>query len=82
MQKIDIPGVKTFEFTKIVGIENIEFGHDIIIDDFVFISAKKKMELGNYTHIACFASITGGAEVKIGDFCAVSQGCRILYTRP
>ena len=73
-----IPGVKTFEYTKIIGLENIEFGEDILIDDFVLIYAKKKMRLGNHVHIACFTSITGGEEFTIGDFSAVSQGCRIL----
>jgi acetyltransferase-like isoleucine patch superfamily enzyme len=78
MQRVNIPGVKTFEYTKIIGIENIEFGHDIIIDDFVLIHAKNRLKIGNYVHIACHASITGGAEVEIGDFSAVSQGSRIL----
>ena len=31
MDKYKIPNVKTFEYTKIVGIENIEFGKNIII---------------------------------------------------
>jgi acetyltransferase-like isoleucine patch superfamily enzyme len=78
MEKYKIPGVKTFASTKIVGLENIEFGKNIIIDDFVFIYAKKKIKIGSYVHLACFTSITGGEEVEIGDFCAVSQGCRIL----
>lgn len=37
MGKYNIAGVTTFEYTKIIGIENIEFGKNIIIDDFVFI---------------------------------------------
>jgi galactoside O-acetyltransferase len=73
-----IPGVKTFEFTKIIGSENIEFGHDVIIDDFVLIYARTRMTIGNHVHIACFTSITGGEAVEIGDFSAVSQGCRIM----
>lgn len=78
MDKYNIPNVKTFEYTKIIGLENIEFGENIIIDDFVLIYAKTRMKIGNNVHIACFTSITGGAAVEIGDFCAVSQGCRIL----
>jgi acetyltransferase-like isoleucine patch superfamily enzyme len=73
-----IKGVKKFEYTKIIGIENIQFGENIIIDDFVFIYATKKIVIGNNVHIACFSSITGGAEIEIGNYCAVSQGCRIL----
>ncbi len=78
MDKYKIPGVKTFEFTKIIGIDNIEFGENIIIDDFVLIYAKEKIQIGNFVHIANFASITGGNELIISDFAAVSQGCRIL----
>ena len=78
MDKYNIPGVKTYEYTKIIGLENIKFGKNIIIDDFTFIYAKKKITLGNYVHIACFASIVGGEKLEIGDFCAVSHGSRIL----
>jgi len=78
MSAYSIPEVKTFEYTKIIGIENIEFGRNIIIDDFVLICAKKHMKIGNYVHIACFTSITGGEEFIIEDFSAISQGCRIL----
>ena len=78
MDKYNILGVKTFEFTKIIGLNNIEFGKNIIIDDFVLIYAKKKIKIGNFSHIACFASITGGEELSIGDYTAISQGCRIL----
>lgn len=75
---INIPSVKTFEFTKIIGIENIEFGNNIIIDDYVLIYAKKKMRIGSHVHIACFTSITGGEEFVMEDFSGISQGCRIL----
>ena len=78
MDKYNIPNVKTFEYTKIIGIENIEFGKNIIIDDFTFIYAKGKIKLGNYVHIGIYASVTGGDELVVGDFCAISQGVRIL----
>jgi len=78
MDKYNIPGVKTFEYTKIIGIENIDFGRNIIIDDFVLIYAKKQMSIGNFVHIANFSSITGGEELTVGDYAAISQGCRIL----
>ncbi len=69
---------RTHPFTKIVGVENITFGHDVLIDDFVLIMARKPMTVGSHVHIGCFAAITGGEEVSIGDFCAVSQGVRLL----
>ena len=78
MDKYNIPGVKTFEYTKIVGLENITFGRNIIIDDFAFVYATTRMAFGNYVHIACFSSVIGGAELTIGDFVAISQGARIL----
>jgi galactoside O-acetyltransferase len=73
-----IPGVQTFEFTKIAGIENIEFGKNIIIDDFVFIYAKKKIKIGNYVHIAAFSSITGGESLVMEDFSGLSSGVRVF----
>jgi acetyltransferase-like isoleucine patch superfamily enzyme len=78
MPVYDIPGVRTFEHTKIIGIDKIEFGRPIIIDDFTLIYANEKIRLGNYVHIACFASIAGGAELVVEDFAAISQGARIL----
>lgn len=78
MSKYNIPYAKTFEFTKIVGIENIEFGKYIIIDDFVFIYAKGKIKIGNYVHIASFTSILGIGELIIEDFVGLASGCRIV----
>jgi len=78
MDKYQIPGVKTFEYTKILGVENIEFGHDIMIDDFVFIYAKSRMKIGNFVHIASFVSITGGGELVLEDFSAIASGTRIV----
>lgn len=78
MDKYEIPNVKTFEYTKIINIENIDFGKYIIIDDFAFIYARKKIKLGDYVHIGIYASISGGEELKVGSYSAISQGVRIL----
>ncbi len=78
MDKYNIPSVKTFDFTKIIGLDKITFGHDIIIDDFVLLYATAPMKIGNHVHIASFASITGGAEFTMDDFSGISQGCRVL----
>jgi len=78
MDKYNIPGVKTFEYTKIIGIENIKFGWNIIIDDFVFIYATTPMRFGNFVHIACFSSIVGGADLVMEDFSGLSQGVRLF----
>ena len=78
MPNYAIKGVRTFEFTKIIGLENIEFGSDIIIDDFVLIQAKAPMRIGNFVHIAAFSSITGGGECVLEDFSGLSSGARII----
>jgi len=78
MSKYNIEGVKTFEFTKIIGIENIEFDYNIIIDDFVLIYAKDKIKIGNFVHIASFTSISGGGELIMEDYSTISSGCRIV----
>lgn len=77
MDKYNISGVKTFEYTKIIGLENIEFGQNIIIDDFVFIYATNKIKIGNYVHIASFTSITGGGTLNMEEFSGLSSGVRI-----
>ncbi len=78
MSGYNIPFVKIFDSTKIIGIENIQFGKYIIIDDFVFISAKKQMKLGDYVHIASHSSITGMERFAMEEFSGLSQGCRIF----
>jgi len=78
MDKYQIPNVKTFEYTKIIGIENIDFGKYVIIDDFALIYAKERMSIGNYVHIASFTSISGGGELIMEDFSGLSSGCRII----
>ena len=78
MDKYNIPYVKTFEYTKIIGLENIQFGENIIIDDFVLIYAKEQIRIGNYVHIASFSSISGGGEFIMEDFSGLASGCRII----
>ncbi|WP_345987833.1 acyltransferase [Sulfurimonas sp. HSL1-2] len=78
MGKYKIPFVKTFEFTKIIGIENIDFGKYVIIDDFVLIYAKERVRIGNYVHIASFTSVSGGGELVMEELSAVSSGCRLI----
>lgn len=78
MDKYQIPGVRTFEYTKIIGIENISFGVHVLIDDFAFVYATTPMKIGNYVHIACFSSVIGGADLVLDDFVAISHGARIL----
>ena len=70
--------IKTFEYTKIIGEENIEYGSNIIIDDFVLIYAKDKLKIGSYVHVAAFSSLVATAPVVLGDFSALSHGVRLF----
>lgn len=70
--------VRTFEYTKIINPDNIEFGENVLIDDFVMIYAKSRMKIGSYTHIASFSSIACSAYVEMGDYSGISQGCRVF----
>ena len=78
VKNIDSDRVRIYNYAKLINPQMIHFGKHVIIDDFVLIYAKKKIALGNYVHIACFSSLTGGEEIVVGDYCAISQGCRIL----
>ena len=76
--KYNIPHVKTFEYTKIIGIENINFGKYIIIDDFVLIYARETIDIGDYVHIASYSSVSGGGQFVMEECSGLSSGCRII----
>jgi acetyltransferase-like isoleucine patch superfamily enzyme len=53
---------------------NIEIGDNVRIDDFVVFSAGEGgIKIGNFIHIAVFASIIGKGEVVISDFSNISS---------
>ncbi len=72
--------IKVFKPSIIIGIENITFGKNILIDSFTQIYAKEKgqVKIGNYVHFGAYSSIMGGGTLTINDYVAVSQGCRIV----
>ena len=70
--------VTIYDRSVILAPENITLGSHIIVDDFVFIGAHRKIILGNYVHLAAHSSITGGGRVLLCDFCGLSSGARIL----
>lgn len=78
MNKYNIPYVRIFEPTIIINIENIEFGKYVIIDSFVLIQAKKKLQIGDNIHIASYSSITGGGKLVMEDYSGLSSGVRII----
>ncbi|EGQ9572335.1 acyltransferase [Vibrio alginolyticus] len=67
-----------YSLAKVVGSNNLSLGEKSQIDDFCFINAGKKTEIGRNVHIASFSTIVGGGECVIGDFAGLSAGCRII----
>jgi acetyltransferase-like isoleucine patch superfamily enzyme len=70
--------VKVYKFAIILSPENVTLGSDIIIDDFVFIGAHRRLVLGNRVHIGSHSSITGGGRVLFSDFTSLSSGVRLV----
>jgi galactoside O-acetyltransferase len=75
---MDMYKTLVYPMAKLVYPENIVFGRNVIIDDFVFIVSKQATYLGDYTHIASFTSITGGGAFMLGACSTLSSGVRIL----
>lgn len=56
------------------GVSRISIGSNVRIDDFCVISAGKGgIEIGNYIHIAVYASIMGEGKVVMEDFSGLSS---------
>jgi acetyltransferase-like isoleucine patch superfamily enzyme len=70
--------VKVYKMAVILSPENVTLGSDIIIDDFVFIGAHKRLVLGNRVHISSHSSITGGGRVLLSDFSGTGSGVRLI----
>jgi galactoside O-acetyltransferase len=70
--------VRVYELTRITAPEQIAVGHDVTIDDFVFLQGGGGLRIGSHVHIASFASVTGGGAGVLGDFCTISSGARVF----
>ena len=70
--------VKVYKMAIILSPETVTLGSDIIIDDFVFIGAHKRLVLGNRVHISSHSSITGGGRVLLSDFSGMGSGVRLI----
>lgn len=70
--------VRIYSGARIIGAEYITLGDNIIIDDFVLIYARAPTIIGSHVHIASFCSITGGGELRLGDFSGLSSGVRVV----
>jgi len=57
---------------SIYNAKNIEIGNNVRIDDFCILSAGKGgIKIGNYIHIACYASLIGQGQITLDDFSQV-----------
>ena len=69
---------KIYELAKIVNRECLVIGEYSQIDDFVFINAGERTEIGRFVHIGSFCSVIGGGKFYMEDFTGLSAGCRII----
>lgn len=63
-------------FANFYGIEDIEIGHNVRIDDFCILSGKIK--LGNYIHISAYTALYGSKGIEIEDFAGLSPRCTVF----
>lgn len=59
--------------TSIYNPQNITIGSNVRIDDFVILSPSSELIIGDYVHIACYASIIGKGKITISNFVGVSS---------
>ena len=52
--------------------QNIELVNNVRIDDFVILSVSANLKIGDYSHIGCYTSIIGGADVVLEDYTSIS----------
>ena len=69
---------KIYSWAKIVNKENFLIDYFSQIDDFVFLNAGEETKIGRFVHIASFSSVIGGGKFYMGDFSALSAGCRVI----
>lgn len=62
-------------FARFYGIENIQIGSNVRIDDFCILSGNIK--IGNFIHISAYSALFGNAGIEIEDFSGVSPRCTL-----
>lgn len=63
-------------YARFYGIEAIEIGNNVRIDDFCILSGKIK--LGSYIHISAYSAIYGKFGVNMEDYSGLSPRCTIF----
>jgi acetyltransferase-like isoleucine patch superfamily enzyme len=67
------------EKASIYGAERISFGNNCRVDDFAILSAGKGgIEIGDYVHIACFATLIGGGKITMSNYSGISARVTIF----
>lgn len=64
-------------FARFYGIQNIEIGNNVRIDDFCILSGKIK--IGDYVHISAYTALYGSQGIVINDYCGCSARS-IIYS--
>lgn len=64
------------KYARFYGVEKMQIGNNVRIDDFCILSGK--IFLGNYIHISAFNALYGGAGIEIQDFSGISPRCTIF----
>jgi galactoside O-acetyltransferase len=70
--------VQVFRWALILKPEVIELDDGVRIDDYTRIEGGQGIRIGKYVHICSFASIYGGGQAQIGDYCGITQGARLI----
>lgn len=70
--------VQISETCKIIGVENIRIGDNVIIDAGVVINCKTgSITIGNHVHVASGCYLNGTGTIVLSDFCGLASGARI-----
>lgn len=65
------------EKASLYGVQDMEFGDNVRIDDFCVISGK--ISIGRNVHIAVLCNLAGGSEgIVLEDFSGLAYGCQIF----
>lgn len=73
------PTAKIFPWAKLVDDAGVlSIGEHAQIDDFVFLNAGRRCDIGRFVHLASFVSVVGGGEFVIEDFSGLSAGVRVI----
>ena len=68
-----------YPLAKIIGWENIVFGHEVVIDDLCFIYATEGgVKFGDFSHLCVGSILMAGGKLSIGSFTTISPGCIIM----